>query len=89
MDNEPRTARIKFGPVGKCECVDVKLEWGPPFNSNDYTVSAIVEDSSPLGENLRVDRIRQRTQTAATFQDVNRSNESKTGILHAGAKHDD
>ncbi len=86
MSIDLRTVRVEFGPVGKGECADVKVEWVPPFETNDYTASATVEDTSPGSESLSVDRLRERTPTSAIFQVSNRADESRSGILHAFAK---
>ncbi len=83
-----RTVRVEFGPIAKGQRADVKVEWDPPFETNDYTVSAFVEDASPLGDGLKADRIRKRTSTAAIFQVTNISDQSRSGILHAFAKDD-
>ena len=84
----PLISVTSTGTVAGGSRKDVTVNWQPAFKDLNYSLSALMEDTSLAGDGLRVERIRQKNLGNVIVQVINDSASTLTGNIHLTAVHD-
>jgi hypothetical protein len=80
--------RVSTGSVTAGSTALITITWGTAFLNTNYTVVAMVEDSTTAVASLVTVHIESKTTSAVTVRVVNNSAGSLTGTVHVIAVHD-
>lgn len=86
-----RTAKLSVTTTGAVPAnsrKDITVTWQPAFQDLNFSVSLAMEDTSPAGVGLKIERIRKRNAGNVVVQVVNDSASALTGQIHLMAVHD-